>query len=323
MSYSNDEMLKMYKQMVLSRQYDQMIQDTAMKGGIMGMHHLGFGQEAIGAGLIFAFRDTDWLLPTHRMHSAHLYRCDLNKFTAEQFGKVTGYNHGMACDFHLSDPALRLLFANGILGQAIPIATGFANALKLDKKDEIVVVCEGDGAFTEGINYEAMYMATTMELPMVIIVEDNGYAISYPSKHNKANLAERAKGFGIPAVTVDGNDVIAVREAVDAAVAKARKNETCMVECKTLRWGGHFTGDGQSYRDKEEVEKAKTNCPIERFEKILFASNALTEELKTKIRTEIDEKIAAAKQYAEESDFTDEETVMDYRKVYSNPWEVA
>jgi TPP-dependent pyruvate/acetoin dehydrogenase alpha subunit len=322
MKYSKDELIKMYKMMVLSRVYDQMIQDTADDGDIIGMHHLGFGQESIGAGIITALRDSDWFLPTHRMHAAHLHRCDLNTFAAEQFGKISGYNKGMACDFHLSNPDLKLIFPNGILGQHIPIATGFANALKMDKKDEIVMVCEGEGAFTEGVNYEALYMAAAMELPMVIIVEDNGYAISYPSKRNKANLSERAKGFGIPAVTVDGNDVLAVREAVDAAVAKARNNETCMVEMKTLRWFGHFTGDSQPWRDPEEIKLAKANDPIERFEKKLFALKALDEEAKSNMWKETEERVQAAKIYALECEYPGEAVVTDYTKLYANPWEV-
>jgi pyruvate dehydrogenase E1 component alpha subunit len=322
MKYSNEELIRMYKMMVLSRVYDQMIQDAADEGEIIGMHHLGFGQEAIGTGIIFALRDSDWFLPTHRMHSAHLYRCDLNTFAAEQFGKVTGYNKGMACDFHLSNPDLKLIFPNGILGQSIPIATGFANALKMGKKDEIVMVCEGEGAFTEGVNYEALYMAATMELPMVILIEDNGYAISYPSKHNKVCLSERAKAFGIPAVTVDGNDVLAVREAAEVAVAKARNNETCLVEVKTARWGGHFTGDSQSWRDPEEIKLAKANDPIERFEKKLFAISALDEQTRNSIRKEAEERVQAAKEYSLESEYPDEATVTDYAKVYANPLEV-
>lgn len=322
MKYSKEELLKMYEMMVLSRVYDQMIQDTSMDGEIIGMHHLGFGQESIGTGIITALRDTDWFLPTHRMHSAQLYRSDLNTFAAEQFGKLPGYNKGMACDFHLSAPALRILYPNGILGQSIPIATGFANALKMDGKDEIVMVCEGEGALTEGINYEAFYIAASIGLPMVIIGEDNGYAISYPSKNNKANLAERAKAFGIPAVTVDGNDVLAVREAAEAAVEKARNNETAFVEVKTTRWGGHHTGDPQLYRSKEEVKLAKTNDPIERFEKKLVVLGLLDEDAKKKIWGDADAKVSAAKQFSLDAEYPGADTVLDYGKAYANPWEV-
>lgn len=324
LNYQNEELLKMYKAMVLSRQYDNMLQATTMDGDIVGMHHLSFGQEAIGAGAITAIRDSDWFMPTHRMHAAQLYRADdTNRFAAEQFGKVTGYNKGLACDFHLSIPEKKLLFTNGILGQNIPIATGVAMGLKLNKKDEIVVASEGDGAFTEGINYEAMYMAATFGLPLVILIEDNGFAISYSSKNNKANLAERAKAFGIPSVTVDGNDVIAVREAVGAAAEKARKNETCLVECKTNRWAGHHTGDSQWWRDAGELAEAKKDDPIARFEKQLYDFGVMNQEIKDAIWKEIKERVDAAKKFAMESEFTDAKTVLDFNKLYANPWEVA
>jgi acetoin:2,6-dichlorophenolindophenol oxidoreductase subunit alpha len=325
MNYPKTEMVRMYRQMVIGRVYDTMIVNTAQDGEIIGAHHLGRGQEAIGTGIIFSIRDTDWFLPTHRMHSGHLYRCDMKIFAAEQFGKVTGYNKGMACDFHLSEPKLRLMYANGILGQSIPIAVGFAYSLKLDKKDEIVVACEGDGAFTEGINYEALNMAAVYQVPIVMVVEDNGYAISYPSKNNKRNLADRAAAFGISAVTVDGNDVIAVREAVEAAVAKARKNEPCLVECKTLRWDGHHTFDVQStYRDVSEVEIAKkTNDPITRFEKILFDLKYLTEEEKTTIWKDVKQEVNEAKAFAMAGEYPPAESVLDPNNLYATPWEAC
>jgi pyruvate dehydrogenase E1 component alpha subunit len=287
------------------------------------MHHLALGQEAIGAGIIGAIRDTDWLTPTHRMHAAQLYRCDLKLFAAEQFGKVTGSNMGMACDYHMSVPERRLLFGNGILGQNIPISAGFAHSLKLSGKDEIVVACEGDGAFAEGINYEVMYMAATYGLPLVLLVEDNKYAISYSSDVNKTSYADRARAFGISAVTVDGNDAVAVCEAVEAAAEKARKNETCMVECKTVRWAGHHTGDSQWWRDQEELDEAKKDDPIVRLEKQLYDLHYLTGSEREQIWKDISVDVTEAKQFALDGAFPDESVLLDYGKVYANPWEVA
>ncbi len=324
MSFSKTELLEMYGSMVLGRVYDNAIQKAAMDGDIIGMHHLGQGQEAIGAGIIGALKETDWFMPTHRMHSAHLKRADLKKFAAEQFGKVDGYNKGMACDFHLSNPELRLIYANGILGQNFPIATGVAMGLKLQKKDEIVMACEGDGACSEGISFEAMNMAAIFELPIVFIIEDNGYAISWSSERMKGNFADIGSGFGIAAVTVDGNDVLAVREAALQAVALARQNKPGMVVCKTMRWSGHHTGDFQPYRDRAIIEQAKQeNDPINRFEEILLKDGTLTEELKANIWDETKSRVDEAIEFAKMSEYPDEDILLDPYKLYVNPWEEA
>lgn len=324
MSYSNDELIKMYQTMVMSRTYDDMIYDTAMDGDIIGMHHLARGEEAVGAAVITGVRDTDWIVPTHRMHTVQLGRFDYKKFAAEQFGMVTGVCQGMSCDFHVSDPAAHMLYSNGILGQNVPIAAGFAYALKLDKKDEIVVACEGDGAFQEGINYEALNMATIFELPLLIIVDDNQYSYSFPSNRYKKNMSERAAAYGLHAVTVDGCDMLAVREAVDTALVRVRKNEPCLIECKTMRWDGHHTGDDQtSYRDVSNIADAKeNNDPIKKFERILFDQGILTEEKKKEIWSTYRKMANEAKEYAMGCDYPTAEVVLDPHKIYSQPWEV-
>jgi acetoin:2,6-dichlorophenolindophenol oxidoreductase subunit alpha len=323
LKYSKNEMIKMYRQMVKGRLYDDMMYNASMEG-IVPMQHLGRGQEAVGSGVITALRDTDWFVATHRMHSAQLYRTDIKKFAAEHFNKSTGYNKGMACDYHLSSPELRLIFPNGILGQNIPIATGFAYALKMDKKDEIVVACEGDGAFTEGINYEALNLAAIYGLPLLAIVEDNGYSYSFPSNRYKKNLSERANALGVYGVTVDGNDILAVREAVDSAIARVRRNEPCLVECKTLRWDGHHTLDDASvYRDNSVIEEAKkNNDPIKRFEKVLFDHSLLTHDEKEKIREELLQQVNEAKEYAISCESPSAETLLDAHKIYVQPWEM-
>jgi len=323
MSYSNEELIQMYRSMVECRTYDDMIYDTTMDGDIIGMQHLARGEEAVGAGIITAVRDTDWIVPTHRMHAVMLGRYGHKKLAAEQFGKVTGPCFGMACDFHLSCPDLHMLYSNGILGQNIPIAVGFAYALKLDKKDEIVVATEGDGAFQEGINYEALNLAAIFELPILCVVDDNQYSYSFPSKRYKRNMAERAAAYGLNAVTVDGCDILAVREAIDAGIARARNNEPCLVECKTLRWDGHHTGDDQTlYRDMREVAEAKkNNDPILRFEKILCDRGVLTPELKEEIWRSLRQASQEAKEYAMSCDFPTREIVLDPHKIYAQPWE--
>ena len=312
----------MYGTMVLARKYYDMLQKSTMKGEILGMHHLGQGQEAIGTGIIYSVNDSDTYIPTHRQHAGQLYRADLKKFTAEQFGKVDGYCQGLSCDYHMYLPQLNMPACCGMLGQNYPIACGMAYALKMKGNKEVVVVSNGDGAMGEGMVYEAFYMATMYKLPIVFVVEDNGFAISFSSKNAKTNFAERAKGFGIPAVTVDGNDVLAVREAMEAAVEKARNNEPVLVECKTLRVNGHHSGDFQPYRDPADIEAAKANDPIPRFEKQLYDMGAMTIEERDAIWAEKTAAVEEAKQFAMNSPFPTAKEAVDYNRLYANPWEV-
>jgi pyruvate dehydrogenase E1 component alpha subunit len=324
MKYSNEEMIKMYRAMVAGRVYADAVERVCMEGKVIGMHHLGQGEEAVSAGIRFALSEGDWFTPTHRMQAGVIYDLDLKKVASEQFGKVTGYHQGMACDFHMSIPEKNIFFTNGIMGQNIPLSTGFAHTLKRAGKNQVMVACEGDGAFSEGVNYEALIFADAYKVPLVVVIVDNGYAISYKSSTYKKNFAERGEAFGLKSVTVNGNDILAVREAMEVAIESARKtNEPCMVELKTLRWGGHFVGgDAQVYRDPQEVKEAKENDdPIKNFEKVLVDMNIMTDELKDKIWAEVDEEVEEAVAYAIAQEYPSPEVVCDSSKVYVNPWE--
>jgi TPP-dependent pyruvate/acetoin dehydrogenase alpha subunit len=324
--YSNEELLRMHEMMVRARVYCEVIEKCCMQGRIIGMHHLSLGQEAVGAGIAAAMREDDWMIPTHRSQAAVVNRVDLYKYMAEEFGKIDGYCKGMGSDLHMSVPECHQMFPNGILGQNFAIATGFAYGLKMDGTDQVIVACEGDGAFSEGLNYEAFILCMQLKVPAVFIVEDNGYGWSYKSDQYAKNLAERCTGFGIPSVTVDGNDIIAVREAVEAAIATARTNQPCLVVCKTLRWGGHFVGgDKQRYRPdaKEEVAYAKKhNDPIKRFEKVLLEAGVATEEQLQKVWDDMNVLVNAMADKAEKAPFPGEKEAIDPHRLYSAPWEV-
>jgi TPP-dependent pyruvate/acetoin dehydrogenase alpha subunit len=322
MKYSNEEALAMYRQMVMGRTYCLTIEKLCYEGKIMGMHHLGIGQEAISTAIRFSITKDDWWNPQQRDHAGMLYGVDLKKYTAEQFGKVTGYAQGMACDLHMSIKDTHMLFNNGLMGINYGISVGFAHGLKRAGKGQIIVADLGDGSFNEGIVYESFELATRFSEPIVFVLEDNGWAVSYSSKQYKKNLSERAAGFGLPTVIVDGNDLLAVKEAMENAVAMARKGQPSLVECKTVRILGHFVGDQQKYRDYSEVEEAKkNNDPIKRYEKVLFAEGILNEAIKAEIYADVKKQIDEAVEFAMASDFPSREVVLDKRKVYANPWE--
>ncbi|MBS7528580.1 thiamine pyrophosphate-dependent dehydrogenase E1 component subunit alpha [Fusibacter paucivorans] len=327
MKYSNEELVSMYRQMIVGRVYCDSIEREIMKGKVIGMHHLSQGQEAVSVGVAFALKEDDWILPTHRWQAGLLKILDIKKFAAEQYGKVDGYCQGMGCDFHMSSKKDNMIYSNGIMGQNFPTAVGFAHSLKRAGKGQVVVAGEGDGAFSEGINYEAFIFAEKYEEPVVFVVEDNGYAISYKSSSYKKNLAERGNAFGIDAVTVDGNDVIAVREAVETAIESARNCKPCMVEVKTLRWGGHYVGgDPQKYRTKKEVEELehakKYNDPIKRLEETLVNMNILDQGKIAAIWQSVTDEVEEALEFAYNASYPSADVILDSHKVYAQPMEV-
>lgn len=216
---------------------------------------------------------------------------------------------------HIADPGIGILGANGIVGGGIPIAGGAALSAQMRDTGQVVVCFLGDGASNRGTFHEGVNMAACWNLPVVYIIENNMYAektrISDMSR--VPNLADRASSYGIPDVTVDGNDVIAVYEAVSEAVARARTGEgPTLVECKTYRWHGHYEGDPQTYKPKEEVEEWQKKDPVPAFRKRLIEMGVLAQRDAEKIARDVDEEIEKAVKYARESPFpAPEETLED------------
>jgi pyruvate dehydrogenase E1 component alpha subunit len=223
---------------------------------------------------------------------------------AELFGKKTGYCKGKGGSMHIADAELGILGANGIVGGGITIAGGAALSAQMKGTDQVVICFLGDGASNRGTFHEGVNMAACWNLPVVYVIENNLYAektrISDTSR--VANLADRASAYGIPDITVDGNDVIAVYEAVGQAVTRARKGRgPTLVECKTYRWHGHYEGDRQSYKPKEEAEEWKKRDPILAFKRRLLETGTVTEKEIDKIDHEIGEEIEGAVKFAQES----------------------
>lgn len=298
MKYSNNEKLKMLKIMLKARLYDNTIVRESNKGKLTGMFHLGNGQEATGAGIVSAMGPKDLIMPGHRMHTANLFLMDLKKFTSELVGTLNGYSKGVGAEYHCFSIEEGLFPIYSMLGGGNSHTAGYAFGMKKRKTGGVIISVVGDGGFTPGYNYEALNMAALMKLPIVFVVENNGWAVSTPVSKQAAvdDLSVRGPAFGIPGITIhDGCDVLKVREAMDEAIERARNFEPNLVEVKTRRIAGHYFGDQMKYRDRkiEEQEERLHGDPIDRLEKHLLENNELTldsiSQIRNQIQAEIDE----------------------------------
>lgn len=319
MKYSKNELVKMYEQLVLGRKYEEKILSYLVQGKLQGFFHLAIGQEAVGVGAVNALGPNDYLVPTHRFHPGLVNKLDIKKLTAELLGKSTGYNKGKAFTFHISSKKEKVLPVNGMLGAGIPEAVGYAWALKMDKKDSVVLCVLGDGAASEGNVHEGMNIAAILNVPIVFFIENNGWAVSNPVREQTKveNLSVRGTAYNIPGITVDGNDVLIVRGALEDAIAKARKGQPGIVEAKTYRWRGHFEGDPALYRDPREVETAMKDCPVKRMETLLLEQQMITPKEIEETGAQVQQTINEAFAYAESCPLPTVEETLDYDQVYA------
>jgi TPP-dependent pyruvate/acetoin dehydrogenase alpha subunit len=245
---------------LLARRFEERLIDLFAAGRLKGWVHSGLGQEATGAGAAIALRREDYLVPYHRSRVSLLAKgMSLASMMAEICGKATGCCGGFAGEAHMADPDLRILGAGGIIGSPIPIAIGLAYAARLRGAGEVVLCGFGDGATSRGAFHEAVNMAAVMSLPVVFLCENNQYAEFSPSsvQMRVKTVAERAAAYGIPGITVDGVDALAVNAVVAPALEHARSGGgPTLIEAMTTRWRGHYEGDPQRYRDPQEVEAA-------------------------------------------------------------------
>lgn len=255
-----DLALRILRYVLLARRFEERLIELFAAGRLKGWVHSGLGQEATGAGAAIALRREDYLVPYHRSRVSLLAKgMSLASMMAEICGKATGCCGGFAGEAHMADPDLRILGAGGIIGSPIPIATGLAYAARLRGAGEAVLCGFGDGATSRGAFHEAVNMAAVMSLPVVFLCENNQYAEFSPSsvQMRVKTVAERAAAYGIPGITVDGVDALAVNAAVAPALEHARSGGgPTLIEAMTTRWRGHYEGDPQRYRDPQEVEAA-------------------------------------------------------------------
>jgi acetoin:2,6-dichlorophenolindophenol oxidoreductase subunit alpha len=272
------------------------------QGKIPGFIHVGIGQEAIPVGVCSCLRLDDYISNTHRGHGQALAKgVDLKRFMAEIYGRKDGYCKGKAGSMHIACKEVGIIGSNGIVGGGIPISLGTAFASMYKKEDWVTVCFFGDGATNEGTFHESLNIAALWNLPIVFCCENNGWAEFTPQKvHMKIeNISKRAESYGMPGATMDGDDVLKVREEAEKAINRARKGKgPTLLECKTHRWFGHFAGDAQKYRSPKEIEEVRMFDPILKFQKVLFdlkyLDSGAVEKVEVRVKSEIDEAVAFA-----------------------------
>ncbi|HBX81830.1 MAG TPA: pyruvate dehydrogenase (acetyl-transferring) E1 component subunit alpha [Propionibacteriaceae bacterium] len=275
------------------RLFEEAVEDLYGRGMMHGTMHLSIGEEAVPTGACLALKDGDQITSTHRGHGHCIAKgADLGRSMAELLAKDNGYCRGRGGSMHIADVATGNLGANGIVGGGLPIAAGAGLSNKLRGVDNVCLCFHGDGSVGEGAWHEALTLASMWDLPVVFVCENNQYGMSMPSKKafKVENISDKAAGFGIPGETVDGNDVLAVREAVQRAVDRARRGEgPSFIEALTYRWRGHSKSDKNLYRTKEEIQAWRDRDPIARW-----AAEMLDIELVT--HEQLDAEQAAARQ---------------------------
>ena len=307
MSVKKDKELakQFYTVMYRTRRFEEEVFEFYKRGLMPGLAHLYLGEEAIATGACATLREDDYIGSTHRGHGHLVARgADLNRMMAEILGKETGYSKGKGGSMHIMAMDKGILGANGIVGGEIPIATGAAYSAKLRGTDQVTLAFFGDSASNEGTFHESINMAAAWDLPCVYIIENNLFGISVDIRRvtREHQLSKRAEGYGIPGVTIDGNDVFTVYETVRTAVERARKGEgPTLIECLTYRWQGHHVGDPGEYRDPEELAVWKAREPLG----VLEGKGLLTEKEITQIKAGVDAEIAEACKFAEESPYPD------------------
>lgn len=304
-SLPKENLVELLTTMMRSRAFDQKIIDLFTQGFIPGFTHVGIGQEAIAAGVCSHLRQSDPIFTTHRGHIQAVAKgMDVKRAMAEIFGKKSGFCKGKGGSMHLADESIGLMGSTAIVGAGIPIATGAALSFQLQETGQIAVCFFGDGAVNHGTFHESLNMASLWKLPIVYCCENNSWSQFSPQTLTTKvlDIANRASAYAIPGVTVNGDDVLAVYEAAEAAIDRARKGDgPTLLECKTHRWYGHFVGDAQKYRTEEDLEECRKSDPIAKFEAELIEEKVLTpdevEEARQKAQAEIDEAV----KFAEES----------------------
>lgn len=309
MALSKERLTDMYRDMVLIRKFEDVIEEYAAKGIIPGFVHLSTGQEAVAAGVVRLLTKSDYKYFDHRGHGTTLMcGSDPKNVMAEIFGKETGVNGGRGGSMHTNDWEYHNHGFNGIQGSTLVTALGTAYASVYKKNDDVSVIFMGDGTLGEGTCHESMNMAAAMNLPVIYVLINNGYAISTRCEltHPQEELHTWADGYGVPNERIDGNDVEAVADATERALARARAGEgPTLIEFMTYRWQGHFAGDPAAYRPDGELEEWKKKCPIKKARKELIEREGVTEAELDAIDKDVEEQLAEMLQFSLDSDIPD------------------
>jgi len=308
------EDIEMYKKMLEIRRFEEKVYDLFTQNLIPGTMHLYIGEEAVAVGVCAALDINDFITSTHRGHGHCIAKgASLKKMMAELFGKRTGYCKGKGGSMHITDKSINMLGANAVVGGAIPIAVGAGLSCKLKYPERVAACFFGDGASNQGTFHEGVNMAAVWDLPVIFVCENNLYAMG--TRQSIAmkvhNISERAAGYGVPGVTVDGNDVMEVYGAAKEAVLRARRGEgPTLIECKTYRHKGHSRFDPAKYRPEPEVEEWMAKDPLILF-KVKLLDKGVPEEFFQKVEGDVKREIEEAVEFAQNSPLPAPEEALD------------
>jgi TPP-dependent pyruvate/acetoin dehydrogenase alpha subunit len=300
-------LLWMYRTMVTIRRFEEQARREADAGKLRGMHS-AIGQEAVPTGICAHLRDADFIFGTHRSHHHCIAKgVSVKAMMAELLGKSTGTNKGKGGTMHIADIDKGMLGANGIVGSNIPVATGAALTAQVEGTDGVSVVFFGDGAAAQGTLHEAMNLAGIWKLPVLFVCENNRYAQSTPFEYSVAGMsvANRAAGYGIPGVVVDGQSALEMYEVGGEAVRRARAGDgPTLIEALTYRYMGHFGADNPlAYRDEQEEAYYKSKDCLAALKAHLIETNTATEVEIQALDQQAADDVAEASTFANESPF--------------------
>jgi len=300
-----DALVQLYAGMVRVRLFEERVRELFAGGRIPGFLHTSVGQEATAVGAAAALRGDDYVLSTHRGHG-HLVAKggSMRALMAELYGKVTGVCHGKGGTMHIADVSVGYLGANGVLAAGCVLAPGVGLSIKHRNSGQVVLTFFGDGAANRGPFHEGVNLAALWRLPVVFLCENNRWASTTAHALSAAggSIAARAAAYGIPGESIDGNDVLAVHDAVSRAAERARRGDgPSLIEAHTIRWVGHFEGDAQAYRPRDEAAEGRRLDPIARLGRILEARGLLDGPHADRIRMQVAAEIDDAVDYAENS----------------------
>ena len=299
LNLTRDDLVEMYRMMILIRHFEETTVAYFKQGHVIGNMHMYVGEEAIATGICKTLKTEDYISSTHRC-DGHLIAkgADINLMMAELMGKEQGNCGGRAGKMHQTAPEVGLLSANGIVGASETLATGHALYCSLYAPDRVAVAFFGDGGGNQGAFHEAMNLAALWKLPVIFVCENNHYAISTAVETSTAmgTFYQRAAGYGVPGVLVNGNDVLEVYAASKEAVERARRGEgPTFIECDTYRLRGHHEGDEQTYRSRADVDAVReTNDCIKRMKELLQAEFGWTEEQDQAVWKSVEDQVAEA-----------------------------
>ncbi|SBW04317.1 putative Acetoin:2,6-dichlorophenolindophenol oxidoreductase subunit alpha [uncultured delta proteobacterium] len=325
-AYAKDELLAMYEHLARGRIFVARMNQAVNEGLIRTSFHSAYGQEAVDVGMLCAMKKTDWYVPNHRSQAGIIMRMDPYGFMAEVFGKRDGLFKGVAYDYHMADVSgdVRIIPNSAVLGGQAPTATGFAFALKHMKRgDEVVVATYGDGAASEGPTSEAYNLASLFKVPIVFVIINNEWAMTVPLERQTTNpnISERAIPYGLSTQIADGNDVLAVRKAMEKALELARKGLPNVIEYKTLRLTDHFIGQGGKFRqDLDKVkEYSETRDCLKRFETYLIENNVTDQTAMDALKAQIAAEYEGMVERTKESPAASFEDIFTMENIYATP----